>query len=89
MGIRVAETPEVPREGENLSIAVPPSVRRKPPTVDMWTGLPEEVKVQILGHLEPIELVRCSVVSKPCLLRLFLACDLFACLGFSLRVQFK
>lgn len=60
--IRVLETVEIPygTEGETLRISVPP--RRREPR-DLWTVLPDEVKVQVLGYLEPKELVRCSAVS--------------------------
>lgn len=60
-GVRVVETVEIPygTEGESLKISVPRKKERK----DLWTGLPDEVKVGVLRWLEPKELVRCSAVS--------------------------
>jgi len=59
LGFRVAET----HQGENMNVAVPNPVRRRPVLADMWGCLPGEVQVQILSYLEPEELVRCSAVS--------------------------
>lgn len=63
-GVRVVETVEIPygTEGESLRISVPSTARRRSRR-DLWSGLPDEVKVGVLRWLEPRELVRVSVVS--------------------------
>lgn len=56
------ETVEIPygTEGESLRISIPP---RRKTRRDIWSGLPDEVKVGVLSWLAPRELVRCSAVS--------------------------
>lgn len=59
---RALETVEIPygTEGESLRISIPP---RRKTRRDIWSGLPDEVKVGVLSWLAPRELVRCSAVS--------------------------
>lgn len=38
--------------------------KREPQTIDIWSEMPYEIRIQILRCLKPREIVRCSAVSK-------------------------
>ncbi|QIW95505.1 hypothetical protein AMS68_001023 [Peltaster fructicola] len=59
---RSALTHEIIAENDDyFSITVP---RAQQKSLNFWTDMPAEVRLQILSYLEPREVIRCSAVSK-------------------------
>lgn len=50
-------------EGDYFSRPVKKKVQKRP-NFNFWADMPAEIRIQILGHLKPKEIVRCSSVSK-------------------------
>ncbi|KAL9094007.1 MAG: hypothetical protein Q9165_003677 [Trypethelium subeluteriae] len=63
-GSRLGPTSEVAElEEDYFSRPLKPQVKKRE-DFNFWRDLPAEIRMQILGYLEPMEVVRCSAVSK-------------------------
>ncbi|KAL7273818.1 hypothetical protein RUND412_003309 [Rhizina undulata] len=60
VGVRVVEVVQMGTELRTSTYVEEKKKRAK----ELWKALPSEIKLQVFGHLEPKELVRCSSVCK-------------------------